>query len=159
MMLREKSSTHPKVQNIMIRTKSIYQPREEDDGIRILITRFYPRGVKKDHFDYWIRELAPSQSLLKSYKEGERNWNDFKIVFLAELRENIESLEIIHALNQHIANDNVTLLCYEKDGTPCHRHMVRDIVENPLLLESHFIPENTNDHETIPIQIHVTNQK
>lgn len=153
MTLREKSPNSLKVQNIMIRTKSIYQPREEDDGIRILITRFYPRGVKKDHFDYWIRELAPSQSLLKSYKEGERNWPDFKLAFLSELRDNIDSLEIIQALNQHITNNNVTLLCYEKDGTPCHRHMVRDIVENPRLLDSFFEPKDTDHHETSSVLI------
>lgn len=145
--------------NKMIKTKSVYQPREEEDGIRVLITRFYPRGVRKDHFDYWIRELSPSQSLLKSYKEGERNWGDFKQAFLSELRENIDSLEIIQALNQHIVNYNVTLLCYEKDGTPCHRHMVRDIVENPKLLDSFFVPKDTDDHETIPMQIHVSNKK
>ena len=158
-MLRTGLGMSQKVLSNMIRTKSIYQPREDGDGTRILITRFYPRGVRKDHFDYWIRELAPSKSLLKSYKEGQQNWDDFKLAFLSELRDNIESLEIIQALNHHITNDNVTLLCYEKDGTPCHRHMIRDIVENPLLLESRFVPENTNDHETVPIQIHVTNQK
>ena len=35
----------------MIRTKSIYDPKEESDGIRILITRYWPRGIKKEHFD------------------------------------------------------------------------------------------------------------
>ncbi|MDE1728382.1 MAG: DUF488 family protein, partial [Thaumarchaeota archaeon] len=109
-MLREESQTILKVPNIMINTKSIYQPKEESDGIRILITRFYPRGVKKDHFDVWIRELAPSPSLLQSYKQGERNWDDFKTAFLSELRENIDSLEVIHALNQQNVVKNITLL-------------------------------------------------
>lgn len=34
----------------MIKTKSIYDPKEENDGIRILITRYWPRGIKKRTF-------------------------------------------------------------------------------------------------------------
>jgi uncharacterized protein YeaO (DUF488 family) len=31
---------------MVIKTKSIYEPSEEnDDGIRVLVTRFYPRGI------------------------------------------------------------------------------------------------------------------
>ena len=39
----------------MIRTKSIYDPKEENDGIRILITRYWPRGIKKEYFDNGIK--------------------------------------------------------------------------------------------------------
>jgi uncharacterized protein YeaO (DUF488 family) len=53
----------------MIKTKSIYDPKEENDGIRILITRYWPRGIKKGHFDKWYKELSPSRDLLKRYKD------------------------------------------------------------------------------------------
>ena len=46
---------------------------ENDDGIRVLITRYYPRGVKKDKFDCGIRELSPSRNLLKNYQQGKCN--------------------------------------------------------------------------------------
>ncbi|MGI0047030.1 MAG: DUF488 domain-containing protein [Nitrosotalea sp.] len=155
-MLRMESQTTHKVPNVMISTKSIYQPKEQNDGIRILITRFYPRGVKKDHFDVWIRELAPSPELLQSYKQGQRNWDEFKMSFLSELRDNIDSLEVIHALNQQNVVKNITLLCYERDGTPCHRHMVKNIIEEPNLLKSFFVSENTDNHEITPMQSHVS---
>ena len=61
----------------MIRTKSIYAPTDQEDGLRILITRFYPRGVRRERYDVWIRSLAPSADLLKRYKNTEINWNDF----------------------------------------------------------------------------------
>lgn len=33
---------------MVIKTRSIYQPSEEnDDGIRLLVTRLYPRGIKR----------------------------------------------------------------------------------------------------------------
>lgn len=130
-----------------VKTKSIFKPAEEEDGIRVLITRYYPRGVRKDHFDLWVRELSPSADLLLKYKEGKVSWAEFKVSFLSEIRDNIDSLEVLYALNNESRNTDITLLCYEKEGQPCHRHLVRDIVEWPELLSCHFEPKDTDDHE------------
>ncbi len=54
---------------------------------------------------------------------------------MAELRGNVESIEAIHTLNAVGKKQDVTLLCYEQSGLPCHRHIVRDIIETPALLE------------------------
>lgn len=143
----------------MIKTKSIYKPIEEDDGLRVLITRFYPRGVKREKYDIWVRELAPSAELLKRYKNTEINWNDFKITLLSELSDSIDSIEAIHALRTRNNMENITLLCYEKDGCPCHRHMIRDLIEEPILLESKFVPEYANNHESTSVKIHVTDEE
>ncbi len=144
---------------MLIKTKSIYKPIEEEDGLRVLITRYYPRGVKREKYDIWVRELAPSAELLKRYKNTKVNWDDFKITLLSELRDNIDSVEAIHALQSRSNMQDVTLLCYEKDGCPCHRHMVKDLIEDPRLLESNFVPENTDDHETIPIPVHISDKE
>jgi uncharacterized protein YeaO (DUF488 family) len=117
---------------MVIKTKSIYEPTEEnDDGIRVLITRFYPRGIRKNKYDCRIRELSPSGDLLNNYRQGKCNWEEFKIAFLSEMRNNKDSLERIHALNESTA---LTLLCYEREGEHCHRHIVRDTIEKPQLL-------------------------
>lgn len=143
----------------MIKTKSIYKPVEEEDGLRILITRFYPRGVKREKYDIWVRELAPSAELLKRYKNTEINWNDFKITLLSELRDSIDSVEVIHALQARSNMQNITLLCYEKDGCPCHRHMIKDLIEEPILLESKFVSENTDNQKLTPMKIHVSDKE
>ncbi len=118
----------------MIKTKSIYKPKEDGDGTKILITRFYPRGVKKTHFDRWTRELAPSVSLLRKYKNHDIIWEDFSMSFKQELQENDNSLQIIRELSSKTKRSHVTLLCYEPDDTPCHRHLLKEIIENPNLL-------------------------
>ncbi len=143
----------------MIKTKSIYKPIEEEDGLRVLITRWYPRGVKREKYDIWVRELAPSAELLKRYKNTEVDWDDFKITLLSELRDNMDSVEAIHALQARSNMQDITLLCYEKDGCPCHRHMVRELVEDPRLLQSKFVPENTNNQKSTPMEIHIANKK
>ncbi len=142
----------------MIKTKSIYKPVEEEDGLRILITRFYPRGVKREKYDIWVRELAPSAELLKRYKNTEIDWDDFKITLLSELRDNIDSIEAIHALQARGNMQNITLLCYEKDGCPCHRHMVRDLIEEPRLLELSFEPIHTDNHKLASMEKHVSDK-
>ncbi len=38
---------------------------EPKDGTRLLVMRFWPRGVRKERFDAWMRELAPSVELLR----------------------------------------------------------------------------------------------
>lgn len=143
----------------MIRTKSIYVSADQEDGLRILITRFYPRGVKREKYDIWIRSLAPSAELLKRYKNTDINWNDFKTTLLSELRDSIDSVEAIYTLQAKSLMQNITLLCYEKDGCPCHRHMVRDLIENPRLLDAKFVPKHTNNHKLAPMKIHVANKK
>lgn len=123
----------------MIWTKSVYKPKEDSDGTRILITRYYPRGVRKGHFDEWVRELAPSVELLKGYKEGKINQEQFTMQFFSQIYSNIDSLEAIQSISEMARHGNVTLLCYERDGDFCHRYLVnslimREIKESPMIL-------------------------
>ena len=123
------------MEHIMIKTKSIHRPVEkESDGLRVLITRWYPRGVKREKYDVWVRELAPSAELLKKYKNSEIEWTEFSKLLLIELQSNLDSIEAIHALHSKGNHRDITLLCHEKDGDPCHRHMVKNLIDKPELL-------------------------
>ena len=124
------------------RTKSVYAPRERGDGLRVLVTRFYPRGVRRGHFDRWTRELAPSPELLGEYRDQKITWGEFADCYKAEIQDNPESRDAIRELRPV----DVTLLCYEPDGTPCHRHLPREIIQNPRLLDVGFTPEYADGH-------------
>jgi uncharacterized protein YeaO (DUF488 family) len=56
--------TSSKVFDNLLRTKSIYDDMEEHDGIRVLVTRFWPRGIRKERVSTMISALAPSKKLL-----------------------------------------------------------------------------------------------
>jgi uncharacterized protein YeaO (DUF488 family) len=45
--------------------KRVYEPAEPSDGIRVLVDRLWPRGVKKSsaHLDRWMKDVAPSPKL------------------------------------------------------------------------------------------------
>jgi uncharacterized protein YeaO (DUF488 family) len=121
-----------------VKTKSIYEPAEPEDGVRVLVTRYYPRGVKKDRFDQWVRPLSPSSGLLSSYRDGKKSWDEFKDSFLSEMNANPDSREAIRKLNALSKGQNVTLLCYERSGLPCHRQVIQEILSSPGILSSYL---------------------
>ena len=114
-----------------LNTKSIYSESEESDGKRVLVTRFYPRGVKKDRFDVWIRGASPEAKLLKEYKSGAINWQEFSKGFRSQMKTSLESKKAVEDIVQMLQDGgNVTLLCYEKEGEKCHRNLLRKIVDS-----------------------------
>lgn len=115
---------------MVLKTKSIYDKREEEeDGLRVLVTRYYPRGVRKGSFDRWVRELSPSKQLLQEYREGGKSWPEFRSAFIAELKQNDAARDEIRALRRESGRRDVTLLCYERAGSPCHRYVVAELIE------------------------------
>ncbi len=111
-----------------VKTKSIYEPAAAEDAVRVLITRFYPRGVKKDRFDIRVKALSPSKKLLASYRAGEKGWDEFRKSFLSELASSEEASDAISEVRELARRRGVTLLCYEKEGAPCHRHIVKEVL-------------------------------
>jgi len=114
----------------LIKTKSIYEPKEKKDGFRVLITQYYPRGIKKSHFDQWIRGLSPDPKLVKPYKSGKISWNQLEKKFRIQINSNYQCKEMIQTLAHISAIENVTLLCYEKKGEPCHRYLIAELIQN-----------------------------
>jgi uncharacterized protein YeaO (DUF488 family) len=115
----------------MILTKSVYDPEGPNDGVRLLIMRRHPRGVKKSKYTHWIKDLAPSDQLLDRYRNGEITFEQFTKEFIEELATNFEVDDIIKELRRLYATSkrrNATLLCVEKEGENCHRHIVKEIV-------------------------------
>jgi uncharacterized protein YeaO (DUF488 family) len=60
---------------------SLRQSRESSDGLRILITRFRARYVKKgnENWDAWYRELTLTGQLWYDYfKSNKIDWSQFQ---------------------------------------------------------------------------------
>jgi uncharacterized protein YeaO (DUF488 family) len=117
-----------------IKLKSLRQPRDSSDGLRILITRFRPRYVKKGNetWDAWYRELAPSRQLWYDYfKSNKIDWNQYRERFIVQMRDNPKSTELIHWLSRfENINNNITLICFCENEKSCHRSIVKDLASN-----------------------------
>ncbi|MCC6501851.1 MAG: DUF488 family protein [Deltaproteobacteria bacterium] len=107
----------------MVKTGSVYSPKSEDDGLRILVTRYWPRGVVKSRVDLWVKGLGPSVELIKEWKAGSIGWDEFKRRYLLEFKE-AEKKRLFEELKKTVqsAGGDVTLLCACKAGEEkCHR--------------------------------------
>ena len=74
----------------MIKIKRIYELPARADGVRILVDRLWPRGIRKDkaRVDIWLRDLAPSSQLRKWFAHDMSKWESFKRKYFKELNEN-----------------------------------------------------------------------
>ena len=98
----------------MIKIKRAYLEPEEDDSMRILVDRLWPRGLTKEkaNIDLWLKDVAPSTELRKWFSHDIEKWEEFKRRYLDELNENKESVAI---LKEQLNKGNVTLIFGARD--------------------------------------------
>lgn len=74
----------------MIGLKRIYEAATPEDGVRVLVERLWPRGVKKDgaQLDQWAKEVAPSGALRNWFHHDPSRWQEFKRRYVRELDHN-----------------------------------------------------------------------
>ena len=112
-----------------VKTKSVYDPVEQSDGQRYLVTRFWPRGLSKTRLALtaWLRNLAPSRELLKAWKAGEASWKEYGIRYQQEVQGQQNE---IRELAVRAVQSTITILCFEREDDPhCHRHLLKKMIE------------------------------
>jgi uncharacterized protein YeaO (DUF488 family) len=112
-----------------IRLKRIYEPKQDDDGFRILVDRLWPRGVDKKEagIDLWLKDIAPSADLRRWFGHDPDKWTEFQRRYGEELRRNEPALA---ALRQRVkAEDKVTFLYAAKDTEHNHAIVLRDALQ------------------------------
>lgn len=84
---------------MLIQIKRIYDQVEDSEGIRILVDRLWPRGVKKEaaKLNLWAKNLAPSNELRKWYNHDHEKWKEFRRRYFAELDSNPEGIAELHS--------------------------------------------------------------
>src|SRR5436853_4320587 len=107
-----------------IQTKRVYEPVGPGDGTRVLIMRYWPRGIRKERVDVWLRELAPVIPLLRSFLDGKITWAQYRPRYRAGLKrpEAQAALAEVRALAR---TGPVTLLCGCADPRRCHRTLLQ----------------------------------
>lgn len=84
----------------MIRLKRVYEQPAAADGVRVLVERLWPRGVRKAdaRVDRWMKEVAPSTELRKWFGHDPARWEEFVRRYTAELRERPDELAELRRL-------------------------------------------------------------
>jgi uncharacterized protein YeaO (DUF488 family) len=107
-----------------IATKRIYAPPAPEDGHRVLIMRLWPRGIRKERVDTWLKELGPVPSLLRAFLDERITWAQYVPRYLAGL-ERPEAQAAIAEVRRRAREGRVTLLCGCEDEQRCHRSLLR----------------------------------
>jgi uncharacterized protein YeaO (DUF488 family) len=120
-----------------LKTKRWNDPAEPDDGFRLLITRYRPRGVSKaeETWDQWRPHLGPSKDLhaaVYTDTSSKIPWPHYRRQYLEEQRKNKGEIEEL--AKRVAAGETITLLCSSActRESRCHRSILRELIEAAL---------------------------
>jgi uncharacterized protein YeaO (DUF488 family) len=112
-------------------------PRRHDEGVRVGTVRRPPRGVRKedfgrrDFFDVWLPELAPSDALFawaRSEPLTTSRFARFSRRYRAEMRKPAAQ-RLIALLAALATRQNISVGCYCADESRCHRSLLRELLQ------------------------------
>ncbi|HEY4205580.1 MAG TPA: DUF488 family protein [Puia sp.] len=110
-----------------ITVKRVYEKPSTKDGVRILVDRLWPRGIKKDDARaVWVKDLAPSTELRKWFNHSVPLWTDFEKRYKAELKKNTAVEAFIE---EHRHDKQITLLYAAKDTEHNHALVLKEYLE------------------------------
>jgi uncharacterized protein YeaO (DUF488 family) len=119
-----------------IRVVRLGTPRGAGEGLRIGTVRRPPRGVpkadyaKRDYYDAWLPELAPSAPLVAfalSKPFTPARWASYARRYRSEMRAPAARrlLGLLAGLSRHV---DFSVGCYCENEARCHRSLLRKLL-------------------------------
>ncbi|NKY40128.1 DUF488 family protein [Cellulomonas septica] len=93
-----------------VRVRRVYDEPSDDDGLRVLVDRLWPRGLTKERaaVDVWLKDVAPSTELRRWFHHEEPLFDEFARRYRAELATN----PALDRLREVVATHEVVTLLY-----------------------------------------------
>lgn len=115
----------------MIITKRIYEAYSDEDGIRILVDRLWPRGISREKakIDFWYKEIAPSNDLRKWFNHDIEKYEGFREKYFDELKGNPALQDFSRLVTEKSKTGNVTLLFSAKDEEHNNAVVLKEFLE------------------------------
>ena len=111
--------------------KRVYEAASASDGVRVLVDRLWPRGLKKEDaaLRFWLRELAPSDELRQWFHANPEGWRMFRKRYLKELVSAAASaaVEKLHHLAE--GKRRVTLLYASRNMEQNNAIVLKELLE------------------------------
>ena len=115
----------------MIHMVCLHGQRPKGERIRVGAVRYQPRGSTKEEigelYDVWLPELAPSRELRRRRKERTMDWDTYLRRFRSQMKkpEGLHLIALFAGLSKVI---NLSVGCYCKEETKCHRQVLRELL-------------------------------
>ena len=113
--------------NRKVHIKRAYLPASPRDGVRVLVDRLWPRGLRKADaaIDHWLKDVAPSDRLRRWFGHDPERWTEFRRRYKAELRGNRAALD---RLREIAGKRRLTLLFSAHDEAHNQAVVLKDIL-------------------------------
>ena len=115
-------------------------PEDGDDGQRVLVCRYRPRGVAREAetWDAFWPDLGPSRELHAAFygKQGAPiGWEEYRRRYLDEMRGQAQRIAFLARMLA--AGETLTLLCSSActDPARCHRSLLAGLIETQAQAE------------------------
>lgn len=92
------------------------------DITRVSIAKWMPKGLR--FIEY--QKLAPTEKILKAYKEGILTQEKYEKAYKKEVLSKVTVNEVMHFLKLVGNGNDIVLLCFEKSSDFCHRHILAE---------------------------------
>ena len=111
--------------------KRVYEQAADQDGVRILVDRLWPRGVSKERaaLSGWLKDVAPSPDLRRWWHHDPERFEDFARRYRTELDENPALEDLLSIVREH---DRTTLVYAAKDPAVNHALILSDYIRQAL---------------------------
>jgi uncharacterized protein YeaO (DUF488 family) len=110
-----------------IRLKRAYAQPSSNDGVRVLVDRLWPRGVKKVDaaIDQWMKDIAPSSELRRWFAHDPLRWKGFQRRYKQELKQHQKQINELRTLARR---GPITLIFAARDEEHNEAVVLRDLL-------------------------------
>lgn len=116
-------------QKRQVAVRRVYEDPVPAEGRRVLVDRFWPRGLSKDkaRVDEWCKQIAPSTALRRWYGHEPARFAEFTRRYVTELgdAEQADALEHLRELADH---GSLTLLTATKDSNISQASVLAELI-------------------------------
>ena len=130
LLRRPESSAAPSPGPTSVRVRRIYEPVTEQDGIRVLVDRLWPRGMSKSRaeIDEWCRDIAPSTALRRWYGHAPQRFTEFRRRYRHELAAGEQAAALLQ-LTELADGRTLTLLTASRDSKISEAVVLAELLE------------------------------
>lgn len=88
------------------------------------------QGIPEGFRGSWLKGLAPDWKLVKAYKQGQITFQQLADAYIRDLDERGIEMDVL----VNMFEEGTVFLCWEKSGTPCHRHILAELMNRTGLV-------------------------
>lgn len=114
-----------------VKIKRVYDKKSDEDGIRVLVDRVWPRGVSKEKasLDEWLKKIGPTKELRQWFNHDPEKYEAFKSAYKKELQDGEQKAEYDKLKAIQKENDRITLVYSAKDEEHNQAQVLKEMMD------------------------------